>query len=101
MIEICKIKNKLAPPVMHSITNRRTVSYNFRNLQEFESEIKITVIYGIRNINYPAPQLWTLLPEEFKQRNTISFFKSNARQWICNECLCRLCKMFLQNPAFL
>ena len=80
MIEIYKMKIKLALPVMDSITNRRNVTYSFRNLQEFQLERKRTVFYGIRNINYPAPQLWTLLPEEFNQKNTISFFKSNARQ---------------------
>ena len=59
--------------------NRRTVCYNFRNLEEFLSERKRTVFYGLEKINYRAPQLRTILPEEFKQRNTISLFKSDAR----------------------
>ena len=51
MIKIYKIK--VAPPVMHSITNRGNVTYNFRNLQEFQSERKATTFYGIRNIKLP------------------------------------------------
>ena len=35
MIELFKIKYDLAPPVMDSMLNRRTICYNFRNLQEF------------------------------------------------------------------
>ena len=67
MIELFKIKYDLAPPVMDSMLNRRTICYNFRNLQEFQSERKRTVFYGLETISYRAPQLWTILPEEFKQ----------------------------------
>ena len=59
--------------------NRKTVCYNSRNLEEFQSERKRTVFYGLEKINYCAPQLWTIFPEEFKQRNTISLFKSDVR----------------------
>ena len=90
MIELFKIKYDLAPPIMDSTLNRRTICYNFRNLQDFQSERK-------RTTSYRASQLWTNLPEEFKQRKTISLFKSDVRQWICNECLCRLCKVFVSN----
>ena len=79
MIELFKIKCDLAPPVMDSMLNRRTICYNFRNLQEFQSERKRTVFYGLETINYRAPQLLTILPE-FKQRNSVSLFKSDVRQ---------------------
>ena len=83
MIELFKIKYDLAPPIMDSMLNRRTICFNFRNLQEFKSERKRTVLwyvfYGIETISYHASQLWTILLEEFKQRNTISLFKSDAR----------------------
>ena len=100
MIVLFKIKYDLAPPIMDSLLNRRTICYNFRNLQKFQSERKRTVFYGLEIISYRAPQLWTILPEEFKQRNTISLFKSDVRQWICNECPCRLCKVFVPNLGF-
>ena len=101
VIELFKIKCDLAPLIMDSMLNRRTICYNFRNLQEFQSERKRTVFYGLETISYRAPQLWTILPEEFKQRNTISLFKSDVRQWICNECPCRLCKVFVPNLGFI
>ena len=37
------IKNELAPPIMDSMLNRRNITYNFRNLQEFQSGRKRTV----------------------------------------------------------
>ena len=38
MIELYKIKNELAPPIMDSMLNRRNITYNFRNLQESQKE---------------------------------------------------------------
>ena len=90
MIELFKIKYDLALPMMDSLLNTRTNCYKFRNLQEFQLQRKRTVFYGLETISYGAPQLWTILPEEFKQRNTISLFKIDVRQWICNDCPCRL-----------
>ena len=47
MIELFKIKYDLAPPIM---LNRRTICYNFRNLQEVQSERKRTVFYGLETV---------------------------------------------------
>ena len=54
MIELFKIKYDLAPPIMDSMLNRRTICFNFRNLQEFKSERKRTVFYGIETVSYHA-----------------------------------------------
>ena len=90
LIELCKIKNELASPIMDSMLNRRNITYNFRNLQKFQSEKKRTVFNGLETLSYRAPQLWTLLPEEIKQRNTINLFTIDVKQWICKEWPCRL-----------
>ena len=55
MIELFKIKHDLARPIMDSMLNRRTICYNFRNLQEFQLERKRTVFYGLETISYRAP----------------------------------------------
>ena len=86
---------------MGSIFSRRTIVCSLRNLQEFQTERKRTVFQGLETTNYGAPQLWTFLPEEFKQKNTISLFKSDVRQWICNEYPYGWCKVFLPNLGFI
>ena len=101
MTELLKIKYDLASPIADFMLNRRTICYNFRNLQEFQTERKRTLFYFLETISYRIPQLWTHLLEEFKQRNTMSFFKNNVRQLICNECLCRLCRVFVPNLGFI
>ena len=59
--------NFFAPPIMDSTLNRRTVYYNFRDLQESQNEGRRTVFHGLKTISYRALQSWTFLPEEFEQ----------------------------------
>ena len=83
------------------LLNIDDITIHYRNIQTLISERKTTAFYGLETITYRAPQLWAILPEEFKQRNKISIIKSNVRHWICNECPCRLCKLFVPNLGFI
>ena len=67
MIELSKTKNEFAPPIMNSMLNRRNITYNFRYLQEFQSERKGTVSNGLETLSYHAPQLWTLFQKKCKK----------------------------------
>ena len=64
MIEIYKVKNELAPLILDSMLNKRKITYNLRNLEEFHSERRRTVFNGLDTLTYRAPQPWTLLPKE-------------------------------------
>ena len=57
MIEIFKIKNELAPPIMDSMFERRNEPYNLRNFQKFLTEKKRIVHYGLQTLSYRPPQL--------------------------------------------
>ena len=102
MIETFKIKYDLAPPIIDSMLNRRNICYNFRNLQYFQLERKKTVLW-FRNYSLPRTPIIDNFAGGFKQRNTISLFESESdvRQWICNKCPCRLCKVFVPNLGFI
>ena len=67
LIEVFKMKNELAPPIMESILNERLNTYNLRNFQEFSTERKRTVWYGLEILSYRHPQLWYLLPKASKK----------------------------------
>ena len=101
LIEIFKIKKGFAPLIMGSILKGGNNTYNVRNFQEFETERKRTVYFGLETISYRSPQLWSLLPEHMRQLNSIDQFKRSVRQWVCNTCPCRLYKVCLQNVRFL
>ena len=48
---------------MGSSLKGRNNTYNVRNCQEFDTERKRTIYFGLETINYRSPQLWSLLPE--------------------------------------
>ena len=93
LIEVFKMKNGLAPPVMESNLNKRFNTYNIRNFRKFATERKRTVWYGLKTLSYRYSQLWSLLPESLKEMNSVSQFKRNFKHWICRDCSCRLCKV--------
>ena len=76
-------------------------TYNLRNFQEFATERKRTVRYGLESLSHRYPQLWPPLPESFKEMNSLSQFKRNIKHWICRDCPCRLYKLYIQNLVFL
>ena len=95
------MKNELAPPIMELISNKRFNTYNLRNFQEFATERKRTVWCGLETFGDCYPQLWSLLPESLKEMNSLNQFKRNIKHWICRDCPCRLCKVYIQNLSFL
>ena len=101
LIEIFKMKNGLSPPVMESVLYERFNTYTLRNFQEFVTNRKRTVWYGLETLSYCYPQLRPLLPESFKEMNSLNQFKINIKYWICHDCPCRLCKVYIQNLGFL
>ena len=94
LIEIFKTKKCFAPPIMEPILKGRNNTYKVRNFQEFETERKRTAYFGLDTISYRSPQ-FILLPEHMRQLNSIDQFKRSVRQWVCNTCPCRLCKVYL------
>ena len=93
LIKIFKIKKRK--------NKGKNNTYNIRNFQGFETERKRTLYFGLETIRYRSPQLWSLLPEHTRQLNSLDQFKRSVRQWVCNTCPCRLCKLYLQNVGFL
>ena len=76
MIEVYKIVNGIAPPIMNSLFNFRTNIYNIRNSQEIFTENRKTVKYGIETVTYGAPFLWVNLQSEHKNAKSLEEFNS-------------------------
>ena len=64
LIEILKIEKGFAPPIMASILKGRNKTYSVRNFQEFETERKIILYFGLKTISYRSPQLWSARTHE-------------------------------------
>ena len=65
-----------------------------------EAKVKTTT-HGIENIQYRGCHLWSSLPREIKDSNTLAEFKRKIKSWDGNTCICRLCKVFIKDLGFL
>ena len=79
LIEVFKMKNELAPPIMESKLNRRVNTYKLRNFPVFITDRKKHVWYGLEMVSYRYLQLWSLLLETLKETNSLRQFKRNIR----------------------
>ena len=101
MIEIFKTKNNLNPTFMKKILTERDIQYNLRNGNHLGLPKVNTTSYGIENIQYRGHHLWSSLPREIKDSNTLVEFKRKIKLWHGNTCICRLCKIFVKDLGFL
>ena len=86
---------------MDNMFERRNNTYNLRNFQELATKRKITVKMGLETLNYRSQQLWSVLPENLRQINSLVQFKESVTKWICIDCPCRLSKLYLPDIGFL
>ena len=101
MTEIFKTKNNLNPTFMKNIFTERNMQYSLRNENHLRLPKVKTTTYGIENIQYRGCHLWSSLPSEIKDSNTLNEFKRKIKSWKGNTCICRLCKVFIKDLGFL
>ena len=95
LIEVFKMKNELAPPMMELILNKRFNTYNLRKFQDFGTERKRTVWYGLETFGYRYPHLWSLLPESLKEMNSLCQLKKKKLSIGYALTVLSVCVMFL------
>ena len=100
LIKIFKTKNGLVLHIMGSMFKMRNTTCNLKNFQEFETGRKRAVYFGLETLSYRSSQLWSPLPEHMKQINSLDQFRRIVRQWVCNTCPWRFCKVYLQSVGF-
>ena len=65
---------------------RRNDAYNLRNFQEFATERKRTEKLGIETLNHRSPQIWSTLPENLRQINSLIQFKEIGNEIVLTVC---------------
>ena len=101
MTEIFKTQNSMNPLFMSEIFRERENMYNLRINNEFVIPRIKTVNFGSESIRYRGPQLWFSLPQDIRNTDSLSLFKSKIKRWHAEECSCRLCRPFIPNVGFL
>ena len=101
MVEVFKMINGFAPPVMEDFFLFRENTHNIRNFQMISKEPKKTVRYGLETVKYRALLLWVNLPEEYKTTASLNNFKTKTKTGKSETCVCPLCHTYLKNLGFL
>ena len=65
---------------MDFMLERGNNKYNLRNFQEFATKRKKAVKMGFETLSYRSPQLWSILPENLRQINSVVHFKEGVRK---------------------
>ena len=94
-IELYKILNDFSPIIMKDVflLNLNSV-YNTRNRRTFSSRRVRTIKYGTGSIAFLTLKIWELIPNNFKNLDSLAAFKSAAKRGNRN-CLCWLYKTFM------
>ena len=101
MIEMFKVKMGIAPKTINEIFELVKLPYNLRNNFRLKSDNINTTFYGTETLSFLGPRLWKILPNKFKNSNTLDQFKTKIKDWRCEDCPCRLCKKYIPELGFL
>ena len=86
---------------MNEIFRERVNMYNLRNNNELVLPRIKTVNFGSESIRYRGLQLWFSLPQDIRNTESLSLFKSKIKKWHGEDCSCRLCRPFIPNVGLL
>ena len=101
MVEVFKIIDGLAPPIMEDFFLFHENTYNIRNFQITFNESKKTVGYGLKTVKYRTPLPWANLLEKYQTATSLNSIKTKNKRWKCETCFCQLCQTYHQNLGFL
>ena len=99
--EMFEVKNKLSAEIMNGVFPVVEPSYMLRKNCNFVSRRRKTVFSGSETLMHLGPSLWRILPNEFKESDSLNEFKTKIKRWIPENCPCRLCKRYVKHVGFI
>ena len=99
-IELYKVKNDIGPELLKDVFKLKDENRYCSKLPFETSNVK-TVTYGTQTLSYIGPKIWSLIPSDIKDTNTLNEFKYKIKNWRLEKCPCRLCKTYITNLGFI
>ena len=101
LIEIFKVKMKLALEIMNEVFDIIESPYPLRNELRFKSRNIRTARYGIETAAFVGSKIWSYMSLELKKSTSRNEFRSKIKTWKPENCPCKLCKIYLQRIGYL
>ena len=96
LIEIFKVKMKLAPEIINQVFDIIEYLYPLRNELRFKSRSIRTVRYGTETVTFGGSRIWSYILSELNETKLLNEFRSKIKTGKPKNYLCKLCKMYLQ-----
>ena len=100
-IELYKVFSGQSQTIFSDLFERKNISYNLRSQPDFVIPQVKTVYKGSNLFQYFRSIIWSLIPKEITNCDTLPSFISKIRQWRPDTCPCRICKNFVPNVGFI
>ena len=100
-IECYKASRNIGPSLLNDIF--KVTEYqgpNLRNKGEFVRPSISSVHFGENSLKFLGAKIWDIVPQEFKDVDTVDRFKVLIKKWEPKLCPCRLCKTYIQRLGF-
>ena len=101
LIEIFKVKMKLASEIMNEVFDFIECRYPLRNELRFKLRNIGTVRYGIETAAFVGSRIWSNMPSESKESTSLNEFKKKLKTWKPENCPCKLFKIYIQRIGYL
>ena len=93
-VEIFKFFNGPSPQIMNDVFQVKSPApYYLRDKSELYSRSPNIVAYGTGSVSFIAPKIWSIVPQELKNFQSLYSFKKDIRKRKPN-CPCRLCTFY-------
>ena len=93
--EMFKAKLNISPEILKELFSFNVRNYNLRSQSTLKRIKTNSVYFGSESLFSLAPKIWDLVPDSFKNENSLERFKNRIKSWTTNKCLCRICKVYI------
>ena len=88
-----KVVNNIAPTIVPELSSFSNFNYNLIRGCQFHQPPANTVWNGQKTISYLGPKM--------RQKSFLLSFKKEIKQWVPENCPCRICKNYLPNIGYI
>ena len=100
--EMFKVYTEQGPDILQDVFPiNPQPEYNLRNKTHFATRPIRTVCHGDNSLKYLGPKLWELIPSDIKDTVSVEVFKNCIKNWIPDNCTCRLCKTYIHQVGLI
>ena len=99
--EMFKVYQNISAPIFSEIFQWRDKNYNLQIISDFAMPNVRSVFHGSKSLSQLGPKTWEIVPLELKELTSAVAFKKGIKEWMPENCSCRLCKKYVLNLGFL